>query len=472
MDTWAGAGGRFACIFATAACLALLATNPLRAQEPPTDTPPPPCVVGAEVSGVINGATAAHLERAITVATKERCAAVMVTLDTPGGLMDAMRDVVRQFLGAPLPVIVHVAPSGARAGSAGMFITIAAHVAAMAPGSNIGAAHPVLVGAGNGEQASETVRKAENDAAALARAIATERQRNAEWAEDAVRDSSSLTASEALEHGVIDLVVASPTELLEELDGWSVSVQGTSPQRLHTRGARIIPQGMTIQQRVLHLLGDPNVTYLLFLLGMLGLMIELYSPGVLVPGALGLLFLLLAAVGMNLLPINLGGALLLVVAVALFIGELYTSTTGLLTLAGVLCLVGGAALLLDRDDPNFFADASVRLSWSVVLPLALLAAITSGLLAWQVRRSARAGPRTGREALIGAPGTAATHIDAEGGTALVHGERWRAISDGPIEPGAHLLVIGVERLTVQVTLAPPSNFPAAAPPQPRHSKGT
>lgn len=455
-----------------AVCLALLATARLGAQEPRAATPgAAPCLITAEVTGVINGATAAHLERVIAAATEQSCSGVLVTLDTPGGLMDAMRDVVRHFLGAPVPVIVHVAPSGARAGSAGMFITIAAHVAAMAPGSNIGAAHPVLVGAGDSGQPSETVRKAENDAAALARAIATQRGRNADWAEDAVRDSASLTAGEALEQDVIDLVVESPRELLDRLDGWSVSVQD-EPQRLLSRGARLIPHGMTIQERVLHLLGDPNVTYLLFMLGMLGLMIELYSPGVLVPGAVGLLFLLLAAVGMNLLPINVGGAVLLVVAVGLFIGELYTSTTGLLTLAGVLCLVGGAALLLDREDPNFFADTSVRLSWGIVLPLALLAAVTSGLLARQVRRSARAEPRTGREALIGAPATAATHIDAEGGTALVHGERWRAVSDASIKPGARLRVTGVERLTVQVIPAPPSSSPAAPPAPPRHSKGT
>lgn len=467
MDTWAGAGGRFACIFATAACLALLATNPLRAQEPTTDTPPPPCVVGAEVSGVINGATAAHLERAITVATKERCAAVMVTLDTPGGLMDAMRDVVRQFLGAPLPVIVHVAPSGARAGSAGMFITIAAHVAAMAPGSNIGAAHPVLVGPDGDQGDSEMARKAVNDAAALARAIARERGRNATWAERAVRESASLTAQEAVAEEVVDLVVPSQRELLERLDGKEVVVAGAATA-LRTRGARLVPHGMTIQQRALHLLGDPNVTYLLFMLGLLGITVELYNPGLLIPGGLGLLCLLLGAVGMNILPINVVGVILLVAAVALFVGELYTSSFGLMTLAGLVALLAGATLLFDRESPDFFADTRIRLSWGLVIPLALLLSLASGLLAWHVKRTARSRPLTGREGLVGAPGTALTRIDSRGGTALVHGERWSAVSPEPVEAGQPVRVIRVSRL--ELTVAPPESRPPHSPPP--DSRGT
>lgn len=415
----------------------------------------PPCLVQAEVTSIINSATAAYLQSAIESAEEQQCG-VLVRLDTPGGLMDAMRDIVRSFMGAPVPVVVYVAPSGARAGSAGMFIAMAAHVAAMAPGSNIGAAHPVMVGPGGDQGGDEMARKAVNDAAALARAIAGERGRNADWAEKAVRESVSLTAQEALDENVVDLVVASERELLEQLDGSEVQVAGTTTT-LRTRGARLVPQGMTIQQRALHVLGDPNVTYLLFMLGLLGITIELYNPGLLVPGGLGLLFLLLGAVGMNILPINVVGVLLLVAAVALFVGELYTSSFGLLTLAGLLALLAGAALLFDWESPDFFADPRIRLSWGLVVPLALLLTVASGLLAWHVKRTAETRPLTGKEGLVGAAGKALTPIDARGGTALVFGERWSAVSSTPVETGQAVRVIRVDRL--QLTVAPSEDRP-------------
>lgn len=442
-------GVRLIGIAVVAWCVAL---RPADAREPSVD---PPCVVQAQVTSIVNGATAAYLQSAIASAESQRCS-VLVRLDTPGGLMDATRDIVRSFLGAPVPVVVYVAPSGARAGSAGVFITMAAHVAAMAPGSNIGAAHPVLVGPGGDDKSDEVTRKVVSDAAALARAIAGERGRNAKWAEKAVRESASLTAHEALAENVVDLLAESERELLERLDGREVTVAGVSTT-LRTRGARLLPQSMTFQQRALQVLGDPNVTYLLFMLGLLGITIELYNPGLLVPGGLGLLFLLLGAVGMNILPINALGVLLLVAAVALFVGELYTTSFGLLTLAGLLALLAGAALLFDWESPDFFADARIRLSWGLVVPLALLLSVASALLAWHVKRTAQSQPMTGKEGLLGASGKALSPIDARGGTVLVLGERWSAVSSTPVAAEQAVRVIRVDRL--QLTVAPLEDRP-------------
>lgn len=410
-----------------------------------------PCAVVAELDDVVNAGTAGYLEDALAAADAQGCQALVVLVDTPGGTLDATRTIVQSFLTAPLPVITYVHPAGARAGSAGMFITLAGHVAAMTPGSNIGAAHPVM---GTGQDPEEggreqLAKKIVNDTAAFARAIAEKRRRNVEWAEAAVRDSLSQTATEAEQSGVIDLLAPSPRALLDSVHGRSVELDGRRVT-LDTRGAELRPHAMSIQQRVLAVLGNPNVTYVLLMIGLLGIMMELYNPGIIVGGVVGGLCLLLAAVGLNALPVHWGGIVLLLVAVGLFVAELFVTSYGLLAAAGVGALLLGSALLFDRSDPDFFADASVRLSWGVVAPLAGVVGIAAGGLAWRAAQLRKRAPQVGREALVGAPGVALSAIDAGGGSVRVHGERWHATSDQPIEAGAAVRVVRSEGLTVAV----------------------
>jgi membrane-bound serine protease (ClpP class) len=415
---------------------------------------PARCVLVAELDDIVNSGSAGYLTSAVEATGQRGCEALLVVIDTPGGTLDATRQIVQSFLAAPVPVVTFVAPSGARAGSAGMFITLAGHVAAMAPGSNIGAAHPVMLSGEDPDKAGgkQLARKVENDAAAFARAIAEKRKRNVAWAEAAVRESSSLTAVEAEEQRVIDLSAPSRRTLLEQLDGRSVELD-TGTVVLRTRGAELVPHDKTIRQRLLAVLGNPNLTYALLMIGLLGLMIEFYNPGGIVAGVIGGTALLLAAIGLNALPVQWGGVVLLVVALGLFAAELWVTSYGLLTLAGLGALLLGSGLLLDRSDPDFFADASVRLSWGVVLPLVGVVAGATGLLAWRNARSRRAPPTTGREALIGARGVALEPIDARGGVVRVQGERWAATSSQPIEADTPIRVIALQGLTLAVARA-------------------
>lgn len=406
------------------------------------------CVVRATIAGIVTSATADYLEEAITDAAG--CEALLLVVDTPGGAMAATRRIVQRLLTSPVPVITFVSPSGARAGSAGMFIVIAGHVAAMAPGSNIGAAHPVLsTGADPDEVGEEMARKVENDAAALARAVAQQRGRNADWVEDAVRKSLSATAHEAAEGGVIDLVAPSQATLLAELDGRVVTV-AERPRRLSLAAPRIIDDTMSLPQRVRVVLGNPTLVYVLFLLGLLGLVMELYHPGMLVPGAVGALALLLAAVGLDLLPVNAGAVVLVVVGAGLLVAELFVTSYGALTVVGFGLVVLGSMFLLDRSDPDFFADPSVRLSWGAVIPLAAVLTATVVALGWRARSIRRRRAATGAEAMIGARALAVSEIGPSEGHVRVAGERWSAVSKRPIPAGAKVDVVKLEGLKLVV----------------------
>jgi membrane-bound serine protease (ClpP class) len=414
--------------------------------------PSAPCVLRAELVGIVNPGTAAYLGSALEAAAEKGCGALLVRLDTPGGLLDATRGIVQRFLEAPVPVIVHVAPAGARAGSAGVFITLAAHVAAMAPGSNIGAAHPVTGTGGDPEDAGgeELARKIENDTAALARAIAERRQRNVAWAEDAVRKSVSATAREARDDHVIDLLVRDEGALLEQVHGRLVEVRGEEVA-IRTEGAPVVEHPMTISQRARMILGDPSVTYALLSLGFLALLLELYNPGMLVPGALGVLCLLLGGIGLEVLPVNLGAVLLLAVAIGLLIAELYVTSFGLLALAGVGCLALGAALLIDRSDPGYLVDPSFGISWLTILPLAAVVGLAAVALGFQAAKEQRKRSSTGAEGLEGAEGVVADAIPASGeGWVRIHGERWRARADAAVSPGTPIRVRRVVGLVLEV----------------------
>jgi membrane-bound serine protease (ClpP class) len=445
--TWRLALGKMTWRLAlTAAMLALVA--PVVQSETPGAEPR--CVVRAQVDGVINTGTASYLEDALAATGERGCEALLVILDTPGGSLSATRRIVRALLGAPVPVVVYVAPSGARAGSAGAFVTMAAHVAAMAPATTIGAAHPV-VGLGQDPEASggeHLGRKIENDTAALARAIAQRRGRNLEWAERAVRESVSATASEALELGVVDLLAGSADELLLRLDGRIIAGAGDRP--LQTAGATIQDVEMTLQQRVLSFVADPTVAYLLAMLGMIGLLLELYNPGMIVPGVIGAISLLIAALGFEVLPVQATAVVLLVIAVLLLAAELFVTSYGLLALGGLAALLLGGSLFIDRSSQDFFADAGLGLSWGAVIPLAIVVAMAAAGLAWRGRALRGGRSPTGREGMIGKQGAAIHAFGPEGGTIMLDGERWHAVSRGRVGAGMPVRVIRVDGLTVEV----------------------
>lgn len=411
----------------------------------------PRCVLKARLEGVVTPAMADYLVEAVDAAEAQRCRALLVTTDTPGGMLDATRRIVQAFLGASVPVIVYVQPEGARAGSAGVFITLAAHVAVMAPATNIGAAHPVsLTGGDPGESGGKHMAdKVENDAAALVRSIAERRGRNPQWAEAAVRESISATAREALRKNVIDVIAGSQQTLLERLDGRLVRVNG-EVVRLQTANAALRDYEMSLQQRAQAILGDPTLSYILLMIGALGVMIEVYNPGIFIPGAVGAFCLLLAAIGLNVLPVNIGAVVLILVAVALFVAESQLPSFGMLTLAGIASLLLGGVLLIDEADPDFYVEPSVAVSWGAIIPMVLLFGGAAAALAWQASRTQPLRSPTGREGLLGERGRARTDIDAADGLVSVHGERWTAVADEPIAAGTYVRVVGTDGLVLRV----------------------
>ena len=412
------------------------------------------CILEVHLAGIVNAGSGAHLRDAIAAAERQRCDAVLMVVDTPGGMLDETRDIVSSMLTARVPILVHVAPAGARAGSAGAFIAMAAHVVAMAPGSTIGAAHPVVGMGSDPEQAGgkHMAAKVENDTAAFARSIAEQRGRNLQWAELAVRESASATAREALELGVIDHVVGTTSELLAAVDGTVVKLDGRE-LTLSLGQSALVPFEPTIQQRALEVLGDPNLAYALLMLGILGLVVEVQNPGLIFPGATGAFCLLLAAIGLNLLPVNLGAIALLAVAAGLLVLEMYVTSFGLLTAAALGCLLLGSSLLIDEADPRFFADADVRLGWGAVLPLALL--LCGGSLALATTAARLRGKRApaGAEGLLGELGETLEAVAPDAGAVRIHGERWNARAEVPIAAGTRVRVVGVDGLELRVTEA-------------------
>jgi len=397
----------------------------------------------ARLEGVIAPFSARYLVRAIDQAEEDGAECLIIEMDTPGGLDESMRQVIKRILAADVPVVVYVSPGGARAASAGAVIALAAHIAAMAPGTNIGAAHPVTIG---GEGTDEVLsEKMTRDAAAYVRALAERRGRNVEWAERAVLESASATEEEALELSVIEYVALSIPGLLEKIDGHEVEV-ASGTVTLATREAATRQIAMGLRDEVFHVITNPNVAYILFILGFYGLLFELQNPGAIFPGVVGAICLILGFLAFQTLPINYAGLLLIVLAMILFILELKVPSHGILTIGGVAAMVLGSVLLIDSSEPF------LRVSWSVIIPAVLTTvaffvfAVGMGLRA-QLRK-----PATGSEGLTGLIGVVRSPIDAESeGTVLVHGEIWRATSDERIEKGERVKVTGVEGLTARVT---------------------
>jgi len=394
-----------------------------------------------QVEGIINPVVVEYMTDSIRRAEEAKDVAVIFRLDTPGGLVDSTREIVKALLNANVPTVVYVAPSGARAASAGTFITMAAHIAAMAPGTNIGAAHPV---SGEGKDIEGDMRqKAENDLAAFARSIAEKRRRNAEWAEKAVRESVAVTEVEAREQRVIDVIAEDIPDLVKQLDGRQVTlIQGTV--RLHTEGATVRVQQMTWRQRFLAALSHPQIALMLLSLGSIGLLVELYNPGLIFPGVVGALALLLAFYSLQTLPINYTGLLLIGLGMVMFILEIKVTSFGMLILGGIVAMSLGALMLIDSPEEY------LRIPLSTIV---LVVGTTAGLFLFVVGAAVRSvgrEPVSGREGMLGAIGTVRGRIDPTG-TVFVHGTLWSARSASPIEVGETVRVIGIEgmRLTVE-----------------------
>ena len=398
------------------------------------------------VEGTINPILVDYIERGIDQAEENNATACIIQLDTPGGLDTAMRDIVKEIVNAQVPVVVYVSPSGARAASAGVFITIAAHVASMAPNTSIGAAHPVSIGAEGEQQVSETMEeKVVNDAAAYIRSIAEAHGRNMEWAEKAVRESVSATEQEALELNVIDMVAPNLDALISQLDGREVNLLDGRVVTLKTHGATIRNVDMSTIEDFLYTIADPNIAYILLSLAMLGIFVEITNPGLIFPGVVGAICLLMAFYALGMLPVNYAGVLLIVLAFGLFVAEVFTATFGLFTAGGVTALVIGSLILFKGGSTLFQVSP-----W-------LIAGVTifiGGLFAFVVNRVIHAHRKqasTGREELIGKKAIVKVALQPEG-TVFLKGERWIAVSkEGPVKPGEEVIITGVDGLTLQVT---------------------
>ncbi len=401
-----------------------------------------PFVVHVLWDDAITPVTRDFLDDAITRAEEDSAAAFVLQLDTPGGLLDATRDIVARILDAKVPVITWVAPAGSRAASAGTFITLASHVAAMAPGTNIGAASPVTMGGPAAGMDSTMAHKMQNDAAAFIRSIAERRGRALAWAESTVRDAVSSTETEALAVGAIDFVADDLDELLAKASGRTVTTPDGS-RVLALEGARIDPHELGWRTKLLSLLANPNVAYLLLLLGFYGVFFELSNPGSVLPGVVGAIFLILAFYSMQQLPMNAAGLLLIGVGMVLFLLELKITSFGLLTIAGIAATVLGAVMLFDSPEP------ALRVSLRFVLPITIAAAALFAVGVGLALRTMKRRPTTGREGIVGARGRARSRLDPEG-TVEVHGEIWRALADGPIEEGEPVIVRGAEGLVLRV----------------------
>lgn len=397
-------------------------------------------VAVATYDGVINPVAAEYLTHALTEAAAAGAEALVLKLDTPGGLDTSMRLMVKEILASDLPVVVWVAPEGARAASAGVFIALAAHVAAMAPGTNIGAAHPVAMG--GGEMDKTMASKVENDAAAYIRSIAEKRGRNVNWAERAVRASVSATEKEALALKVIDLVAPDLPRLLAAIDGREV-VTAAGARRLATAGAAQHVIEMSTRLRVLRALSDPNVAYILMMLGVYGLIFELSNPGSILPGVVGAICLILAFYAFQTLPINYAGLLLILLALTLFVAEIKVMSYGLLTVGGIVALVLGSLMLIETDLPF------MRISLAVILPVALGTAVIVVVAVGSTVRAHRRPVVTGAETLIGAVGQARTDL-APRGQVQLHGELWEARAEAPVARGDWVEVTGRDGLTLIV----------------------
>lgn len=399
--------------------------------------------ISIKIDGSINPAVAAFIKKAIDLAKEQKAECIIVQLNTPGGLLKSTRVIVSDILESPVPVIVYVSPGGAHAGSAGVFITMSAHIAAMAPSTNIGAAHPVNMQGGIDSTMNE---KATNDAAAFIRAIAEKRKRNFQWAEDAVRKSVSITETEALRMNVIDLVARSEQELLKMINGKEVEINNDGNKTLQTGNIKVETVEMSFIEKVLNTISDPNIAYILMMLGFYGLLFELYSPGAIAPGVIGGICLILAFYSMHTLPLNYAGLALIIFAIVLFILEVKIISHGILGTGGTIALALGSMMLVRPESALEF----IRISWTVIISTTVLTALFFLFLIAMVVKAHKLKPVTGMEGIVGEIGETLASLDPSG-MVRIHGEIWRAESvSGTIDQGSKVRVKAIKDLTLFV----------------------
>lgn len=406
------------------------------AQDPATAT-----VFLLDIDGTVNPALADYLIEGINKAEKAGASAVVIRMDTPGGMVTSVKTIIKTMENSKLPIIVYVAPSGSSAASAGAIITVAADVAAMAPGTNIGAAHPV---GGGGQQIDSVMSdKIINDLTAYIRGIVVNKGRNADWIEKAIRESVSITSKEALDLKVIDVLADSVPDLLTKVDGRKIQ-KNNAEVILKTANAKIEKVAMGWRFKILDMIANPNIAYVLMMVGMIGIMMELYNPGVVFPGVIGGISFLLALFALQVLPVNYVGVMLIILSIILFVAELKISSYGLLSIGAIISLTLGSIMLFDTD------EAAMRVSWTVIIPtVAMVSSFFIFALGLAVKAWMRK-PMTGVQGLIGEVGTALTDLEQTGKVA-VRGEYWNARADGRIPKGERVRVLRVENMLLFVT---------------------
>ncbi|MDD5540080.1 MAG: nodulation protein NfeD [Candidatus Marinimicrobia bacterium] len=404
-----------------------------------------------EIDGVINPVAAAYVRDNLRKAQTEKVECLIIQMDTPGGLMNSMRDIIKNILNSEVPVVVYVSPRGAQCASAGVFIAVSAHYAAMSPGTNIGAAHPVNLGGGgfggkpDSADSKTMIEKATNDAVAYIRSLARERGRNEEWVEKAVRESVSITETEAVKFKVVDATADNLDDLLKMLDGKTFKLP-SGEKTVNTRDATVRSRPIGVHRRILDIISDPSVAYILLMLGFYGIYFELSNPGAIFPGVLGSIFLILAFFAFQVLPINYAGLALIIVGIVLFILEVKIVSYGLLTIGGIIAMILGSLMLIDVNQaPEILRAVSLK----VILPIVLFTAAFVILSLTLALKAHRRKPTTGAEGLVGETGRAITNIKPTG-MAIVHGEYWQVHSDTPIAKGTEIVVLDVDRMILKI----------------------
>lgn len=400
-----------------------------------------PLVNTIRIEGPIEPAVALYVSRSIKQAEEDGASALIVLLDTPGGLMDSMDSITKDFLASRVPIVVYVWPQGAKAASAGAIITIASHVAAMAPATNIGAAHPVGLGS---DQPDEVMsKKLENDAAASARKLAKTRGRNVDVAEQFVRKSISLTEEEARKKKIIDIIARDQDDLLKQLHGRKVRLPG-GMVTISSRNADVRPIEPSLRERFLHIIGNPNVAYILMLIAVYGIIFELQNPGSVFPGVIGGIALILALFSFAVLPVNLAGVLLIILGIALLVTDLFVPGHGILTVGGLTSFVVGSLIMFETRSPVFRISVTLVITMAAMTGAFFLLAVGAGVRAQKSRIV------TGREGMVGQVVEARTDI-APKGKVFIEGEYWNAVTDGePIKKGELVRVVAVEKLRLRV----------------------